>query len=100
MENEYSQFMKGSNWTDTQRTDAYGFVEQGAKVTNTKRFYGALLVENGESLYLCALINRRVINWLRRDAWVAERNSLLNCRTGNGTEGSNPSLSAALGYLV
>jgi hypothetical protein len=25
---------------------------------------------------------------------VAERNSLLNCRTGNGTEGSNPSLSA------
>ena len=25
---------------------------------------------------------------------MAERNSLLNCRTGNGTEGSNPSLSA------
>jgi hypothetical protein len=26
---------------------------------------------------------------------VAERNSLLNCRTGNCTEGSNPSLSAS-----
>jgi hypothetical protein len=25
---------------------------------------------------------------------VAERNSLLNCRTGNGTAGSNPALSA------
>ena len=25
---------------------------------------------------------------------MAERNSLLNCRTGNRTEGSNPSLSA------
>ena len=25
---------------------------------------------------------------------MAERNSLLNCRTGNGTEGSNPSSSA------
>ena len=27
---------------------------------------------------------------------MAERNSLLNCRTGNGTEGSNPSLSAMI----
>src|SRR5690606_41733078 len=31
---------------------------------------------------------------MRRGALVAERNSLLNCRTGNGTAGSNPALSA------
>ena len=27
---------------------------------------------------------------------MAERNSLLNCRTGNGTAGSNPALSAEI----
>ena len=37
---------------------------------------------------------RRVGN-NRRDGWVAETSSLLNCRTRKGTEGSNPSLSAA-----
>ena len=30
----------------------------------------------------------------RRDGWVAETNSLLNCRTGNRTGGSNPPFSA------
>ena len=30
----------------------------------------------------------------RRGGWVAESNSLLNCRTGNRTAGSNPALSA------
>ena len=33
-------------------------------------------------------------NRKRRGGWVAESNSLLNCRTGNRTAGSNPALSA------
>ncbi len=35
-----------------------------------------------------------LISWLWRDVRVVEGNSLENCRAGNGTEGSNPSLSA------
>ena len=37
---------------------------------------------------LCLMLTKR------RDGWVAESNSLLNCRRGNSTAGSNPALSA------
>ena len=37
---------------------------------------------------------RRIAHSAGKDGWVAETNSLLNCRTGNCTGGSNPPPSA------
>ena len=53
--------------------------------------------------YLCTRFRKEVYSdnsclWFRtsarKDGWVAETNSLLNCRTGNRTGGSNPPLTA------
>ena len=53
--------------------------------------------------YLCTRFRKEVYSdnsclWFRtsarKDGWVAETNSLLNCRTGNRTGGSNPPPSA------
>ena len=47
-----------------------------------------------QSSYPCSRLNESKVHG--GDGWVAETNSLLNCRTGNCTEGWNPSSTAPL----
>ena len=48
-----------------------------------------------KTVYLTAFEKKHISDTaLRKGGWVAETNSLLNCRTGNCTGGSNPPSSA------